>query len=146
VFVLPWATLVERGARSDGLAVLGVSSANAPPSRCRAGDADVRDDPDEPPAISPDDMERLGLDSGDAVKMRLEAKQRRLAAERMRTCGDLVSPRFELAKAERLEQTAELLLDPVVRTTGPVTIGNGARSRRSQCTRSRIRCANARIC
>jgi hypothetical protein len=57
--------------------------------------------------------------------MRLEAKQRRLAAERMRTRGDLVGPRYELAKAERLEQTAELLLDPVVRTTGPVTIGNG---------------------
>ena len=41
VLVLLWAALVERGARSEGLAVLGVSSTDAPPSRGRAGGADV---------------------------------------------------------------------------------------------------------
>ena len=41
VLVLPWATVVERSARSDGLAVLGVSSTNASPCRGRAGGADV---------------------------------------------------------------------------------------------------------
>jgi hypothetical protein len=42
VLLLPWATVVERGARAEGLAVLGVSSAGASPSRGCARDADVR--------------------------------------------------------------------------------------------------------
>jgi hypothetical protein len=81
------------------------------------------DGQDKPGAISLATMERLSaLDSGDAVKMHLDAKQRRLAAEDMQTRGDQVGPRYELAEAERLEQEAELILMP---TTGPLTIGNG---------------------
>jgi hypothetical protein len=41
VLVLPWAALVERGARSEGLAVFAMQSTDAPPSLGRAGGADV---------------------------------------------------------------------------------------------------------
>jgi hypothetical protein len=39
--VLPRATVVVRGYRAEGLAMLGVSSTDAPPSRGGAGDSDV---------------------------------------------------------------------------------------------------------
>ena len=43
----------------------------------------------------------------------------------MQERGDRIGPRFELAEAKRLEHEAELILDPVMHCTGPVTVGNG---------------------
>jgi hypothetical protein len=86
----------------------------------------MTDDPDKPPALSLATMERLSsLGSSDAVKMQLDAQQRRQAAVHMQERGDRIGPRYELAEAERLEQEADLILDPVMHTTGPVTVGNG---------------------
>jgi hypothetical protein len=43
----------------------------------------------------------------------------------MQERGDRIGPRFELAEAKRLEHEAELILDPLMHCTGPVTRGNG---------------------
>jgi hypothetical protein len=43
----------------------------------------------------------------------------------MEAHGDRIGPRYELADAERLELEADLVLDPVMHITGPVTVGNG---------------------
>jgi hypothetical protein len=84
------------------------------------------DAPDEPPTLSLATLKRLAnLDSGDAVKMLLDAQQRRLVADHMQERGDRIGHRFELADAERLQHEAELILDPVMHCTGPVTVGNG---------------------
>jgi hypothetical protein len=117
--MLPRATVVERGNRTERLAMCAMSSSDAPPGRGRAGDADVTADPDKPPKR----VSKLG--ASDAMKMQLEAKRRRLAADYLQACGDCVGPHFELAEAEQLEHEAELVLDPVMHTTGRVTVGNG---------------------
>jgi hypothetical protein len=84
------------------------------------------DAPDEPPTLSLATLKRLAnLDSGDAVKMLLDAQQRRLVADHMQERGDRIGHRFELAEAKRLEHEAELILDPLMHCTGPVTRGNG---------------------
>jgi hypothetical protein len=80
----------------------------------------------DPPTISPAMLQRVSnLGSGDAVKMQLEAQKHRRVADHLQAEGDLVGPRFENAEARRLERVAELALDPVMHTTGPVTVGNG---------------------
>jgi hypothetical protein len=63
--------------------------------------------------------------AADAVKMQLEAQRKRQAADHLEARGDRVTPRFERAEADRLEQEASLILDPVMHATGPVTVGNG---------------------
>ena len=84
------------------------------------------DDSNEPPTLSLATLKRLAnLDSGDAVKMHLDAQQRRLVADHMQERGDRIGHRFELAEAKRLEHEAELILDPLMHCTGPVTVGNG---------------------
>jgi hypothetical protein len=84
------------------------------------------DEPAAPPTISLATMERVAsISATDAVKMQLEAQKHRRAADYLEADGDRVGPRFERAEARRLEQEAELALDPVVHATGPVTIGNG---------------------
>ena len=86
----------------------------------------MTDAPDEPPTLSLATLKRLAsLDSGDAVKMLLDAQQRRLVADHMQERGDRIGHRFELAEAKRLEHEAELILDPLMHCTGPVTRGNG---------------------
>ena len=71
-------------------------------------------------------LERVSkLTSADAVKMQIRAQQHRQAADYMQARGDRIGPRFELAEAERLEHEAELVLDPAMHCTGPVTVGNG---------------------
>ena len=87
----------------------------------------MSDEPDEPPTISPATLERLsGLDSGDAVKMQLQAQKHRQVADHLQAEGDIVGPHCERAEAKRLEQEAELILDPVLNCgTGPTTVGNG---------------------
>ena len=59
--------------------------------------------------------------------MQIRAQQHRKAADYMQARGDRIGPRFELAEAERLEHEAELVLDPVMHCTGPVTVGNRRR-------------------
>jgi hypothetical protein len=84
------------------------------------------DCPDEPLTLSLDTMERVAqLDAVDAVKMQLQAQQHRRSADWLQTKGDHVGPRFERAEAKRLEHEASLILDPVMHTTGLVTVGNG---------------------
>jgi hypothetical protein len=85
------------------------------------------DDLNEPPTISLATLERLsGLDSGDAVKMQLRARQHRQVADHLQAEGDIVGPHCERAEAKRLEREAELLLDPALNCgTGPTTVGNG---------------------
>ena len=86
----------------------------------------MTDAPDEPPTLSLATMERVSkLSAADAVKMQLDAQQHRQVADHMQERGDRIGPRFELAEAERLEHEAELILDPVMHCTGPVTVGNG---------------------
>src|ERR1700732_4425061 len=86
----------------------------------------MADDTDEPPTLSLATLARLSsLGSGDAVKMQLHAQERRQAADHMQARGDRIGPRYELAEAARLGQEAGLILDPVMHTTGPVTVGNG---------------------
>jgi hypothetical protein len=86
----------------------------------------VTADPDKPPTITLATMERVSkLGAADAVKMQIRAKQHRKAADYMQASGDRIGPRFELAEAEQLEHEAELILDPVMHTTGRVTVGNG---------------------
>jgi len=71
-------------------------------------------------------QERLSkLSSGDAVKMLQRSRERHQAADRMRAAGDQIGSAFEKAEADRLKLEAELVLDPVMHTTGPVTVGNG---------------------
>src|SRR6478609_10483413 len=71
-------------------------------------------------------MERVSnLSAGDAVKMQICAQHHRKAADHMQERGDRIGPRFELAEAKRLEREAELVLNPVMHCTGPVTVGNG---------------------
>jgi hypothetical protein len=126
VLMLPWATMVERGTGSGGLAMRAVSSTSAPPTRCRAEDTDVTAGPDKPATITLATMERLAsLDAGDAVKMQIDAQQRRQAAVHMQERGDRIGPKYELAEAKRLEHEAELTLDPAMHCTGPVSVGNG---------------------
>ena len=82
--------------------------------------------PDKPATITLATMERLAsLDAGDAVKMQIDAQQRRQAAVHMQERGDRIGPKYELAEAKRLEHEAELTLDPAMHCTGPVTVGNG---------------------
>jgi hypothetical protein len=82
--------------------------------------------PGDPPTISLATLERLsGMGSGDAVKMQLRAQKHRQVADSMQADGDLVGPRCERAEATRLEHEASLILDPVLHTIGPVTVGNG---------------------
>jgi hypothetical protein len=84
----------------------------------------VTADPDKPLTLAT--MERVSkLSAADAVKMQIRAQQHRKAADYMQESGDRIGPRFELAEAERLEHEAELILDPVMHTTGRVTVGNG---------------------
>jgi hypothetical protein len=85
------------------------------------------DDPDEPPTLSLATMERVSnLSAADAVKMQIRAQHHRKAADHMQERGDrIIGPRFELAEAKRLEREAELVLNPVMHCTGPVTVGNG---------------------
>jgi hypothetical protein len=86
----------------------------------------MTDNPDEPPTLSLATMERVSkLGAGDAVKMQIRAQHHRKAADHIQACGDRIGPRFELAEAERLEHEAELILDPLLHCTGPVTVGNG---------------------
>jgi hypothetical protein len=87
----------------------------------------MTDNPDEPPTLSLATMERVSkLGAADAVKMQIRAQQHRKAADHMRAHGDrIIGPRFELAEAKRLEREAELVLNPVMHCTGPVTVGNG---------------------
>lgn len=86
------------------------------------------DGPDEPPSLNLATIERVAqLSAADAVKMQLRAQEHRKAANFMQAGGDrIIGPRFELAEAERLEREASLILDPVMHTTGSVTIGNGS--------------------
>jgi hypothetical protein len=82
VLVLPWATMVERSARFDGLAVSGVSSTDASPSRGRAGGADVTEEDDveqtpEQAVAAAARMERLSrLSATDVVRMRVGPRVR----------------------------------------------------------------------
>jgi hypothetical protein len=66
-----------------------------------------------------------GIIAADAVKLQIKAQKHRRVADHLQAEGDLVGPRFERAEAERLERKAELALDPVMHTTGPLTVGNG---------------------
>ena len=67
---------------------------------------------DKPPAISLATMERASkLCAGDAVKMQLDAQQRRQAADHMQERDDRIGSRYELGEAKRLEHKAELILD-----------------------------------
>jgi hypothetical protein len=82
--------------------------------------------PDEPAAPSTTTMEHVAsISAADAVEMQLRAQKHRLVADHLQAEGDLIGPRFERAEAKRLEQEAELALDPLMHTTGPVTVGNG---------------------
>ncbi|HME20447.1 MAG TPA: hypothetical protein VKI44_03655 [Acetobacteraceae bacterium] len=65
------------------------------------------------------------LNTTAAVKMQFEAQKHRLVADHLEAQGDMVGPRYERAEAERLEGIADLALDPLMHTTGPVTAGNG---------------------
>jgi hypothetical protein len=83
------------------------------------------DDPAAPPTISLAMEQAAGLSAADAVRLQVRAQKHRRVADYLEADGDRVGPRFELAEAKRLEQEAELALDPVVHATGPVTVGNG---------------------
>jgi hypothetical protein len=81
------------------------------------------DDPAAPPTAT---MANVAcISAADAVEMQLRAQKHRHVADNLQAEGDRVGPRFERAEARRLERTAELALDPVMHTTGPVTVGNG---------------------
>ncbi len=83
-------------------------------------------DPDKPPTLTLATMQRISkLGAADALKMQTRAQKHRQVADYLQAHGDCVGPRFELAEAEQLEHEAELVLDPVMHTTGRVTVGNG---------------------
>jgi hypothetical protein len=82
--------------------------------------------PDEPAAPPTATMQHVAsISAADAVEMQLRAQKHRRVADRLEGEGDRVAPRFERAEARRLEREAELALDPVMHTTGPVIVGNG---------------------
>jgi hypothetical protein len=86
----------------------------------------MADEPAEPPTISLATMERVAsISAADAVAMQLQAEKHRRVADHLEAEGDRVGPRFERAEAKRLERTAELALDPLMHTTGPLTVGAG---------------------
>jgi hypothetical protein len=131
VLVLPWATVVVRGYRADGMAVLGVSSTDAPPSRGGARDSDVtaQDDPEPTPEQAAEAvarMERLSrLSATDAVRMRQRAVEKKSHAADRTAHGDRIGAHFDLAEADALERDALDVLDPLTHTTAPVQIGRG---------------------
>jgi len=80
----------------------------------------------EPLTLDLPTQERLSkLGSGDAVKMLQRARERSQTADRKRAEGDQIGSVYEQAEADRLKLEAELILDPVMHTTGRVTVGNG---------------------
>ena len=86
----------------------------------------MADEPAEPPTISLVAMGHVAnISATNAVKMQLEAQKHRRVADHLEAEGDRVAPRFERAEARRLERMAELALDPIMQTTGLVTVGNG---------------------
>ena len=79
-----------------------------------------------PPGISLATMEQAtSLSAAAAVKMQLEAQKHRQVANHLEARGDIIGPIYERAEAARLECVADLALDLVVHTMGPVTVGNG---------------------
>jgi hypothetical protein len=83
-------------------------------------------DPAGPPELDLATVERASTrGAADAVKMELHAQQLRHRADLAQARGDLVGPRLDRREAERLEREADLALDPIFHSTGPVTVGNG---------------------
>jgi hypothetical protein len=66
-----------------------------------------------------------GKGSADAIKMQIRAEEHRQLANRMEARGDRVGPLFERAAARDLDLEAGWILDPVLHTTGRVTVGVG---------------------
>ena len=80
----------------------------------------------DPPRMTVDEVVRLtSIGPGDAVRMQHRAEEGRQVAARMQADGDRIGALFERRTAEQLEQDAALALDPVLHTTGRVTVGNG---------------------
>jgi hypothetical protein len=83
-------------------------------------------DPAAPPTISLATMEHVAsITPTEAVQMQLKAQKHRRVADHLQAEGDRVGAFAERADADRLEKAANLALDPVMHTTGPVTVGNG---------------------
>ena len=79
-----------------------------------------------PPEMTLEEMTRLeALGPGDAVRMQCRAEEGRLAAARMKADGDRIGALLEGREADKLERDAAWVLDPVLHTTGRVTVGNG---------------------
>jgi hypothetical protein len=86
----------------------------------------VVEEEDNAPTITTAEMCRLAtLSPSDAVKMQYRAVQLHQAADREQAAGDRVGALLDRSKADKLASDAALALDPVVHTTGRVTVGNG---------------------
>ncbi len=65
------------------------------------------------------------LGPAEAVRLRQTAVERRQQATRLAADGDRIGAKAESDMADRFAQDAALALDPVLHTTGRVTVGNG---------------------
>jgi hypothetical protein len=63
--------------------------------------------------------------AADGVRMKTEAERKRAVAAHLARTGDAVGSSFELAEARRLDEEADLVLDPIVHAMGPATISAG---------------------
>ncbi len=79
-----------------------------------------------PAELTRDTFVRAGkLGSAEAVRLRQIAVERRQQAARLAADGDRIGAKVESDMADQFAQDAALALDPVLHTTGQVTVGNG---------------------
>jgi len=96
----------------------------------RDGDVSKRtedaDDGSTPPEVTRETFVRAGkLGPAEAVRLRQTAVERRQQATRLAADGDRVGAKVESDMADRFAEDAALALDPVLHTTGRMTVGNG---------------------
>jgi hypothetical protein len=78
------------------------------------------------PTLTLKETERLrSLTPAAAVRMQYRAEERRQAATRHQANGDRIGALLDRSEADKLADDAALALDPVLHTTGRVTVGNG---------------------